>query len=181
MPLLKSKCIFLDRDGVLNEELNDYLFQTEKLIIPEGVVEALQLLKKAGYLLIVITNQAGIAKGLYDADAVYAIHEMMQKASGGILDDIYFSPYHPDNSGKSLSRKPDSLMLEKAISKYNIDPDQSWMIGDRSRDMEAGKKVGLRTVHIIHETESSTGDFTAANLFEAAKIVIADSSKLPLT
>ena len=172
MPLLKTKCIFLDRDGVLNKEMNDYLYKTDELIIPDGVVDALKLLKKAGYLLIVVTNQAGIAKGLYEADAVFAIHEMMQKASGGILDDIYFSPYHPDNSGRSLSRKPDSLMLEKAISKYNIDPDQSWMIGDRSRDMEAGKKAGVKTIHIVSENETSTGDFSAHNLFEAAKIVL---------
>jgi len=172
MPLLKTKCIFLDRDGVLNKEMNDYLYKPEELIIPDGVVEALQLLKKAGFLLIVITNQAGIAKGLYGPEAVLAIHEMMQKASEGILDDIYFSPYHPDNSGKSLSRKPDSLMLEKAIAKYNIDPGQSWMIGDRSRDMEAGKKAGVKTIHVIAQNETSTGDFAAANLFEAAKIVL---------
>ena len=167
-----TKCVFLDRDGVLNEELGDYLYRPEDLIIPEGVVEGLQLLKKAGYLLIVITNQAGIARGLYNADAVYAIHEQMQEASGNILDDIYFSPYHPEFSGKSLSRKPDSLLLEKAIAKYDIDPHQSWMIGDRVRDMEAGHKVGLKTVQIVSENETSAGNFAAVNLLEAAKIIL---------
>lgn len=167
-----TKCVFLDRDGVLNEDLSDYLHKLEELVIPAGVPEALQLLKEAGYLLIVITNQAGIAKGLYGPDAVYAIHERMQEVSGGILDDLYFAPSHPDFTGKSLSRKPDSLLLEKAISKYNIDTTQSWMIGDRARDMQAGHKVGLKTIHIIPESEVSAGDFTAVSLFDAAKIIL---------
>lgn len=172
MSLPKTKCIFLDRDGVLNEDCPDYLYDLEKLVIPEGVVEALKALKDAGYLLVVITNQAGIAKGLYNADNVYAIHEAMQQASGNALDDLYFSPYHPNVSGVSLSRKPGSLMLEKAIAKYNIDVEQSWMIGDRDRDMEAGRNAGVRTIQIVPETEESTGDFAAVSLFEAAKIIL---------
>ena len=174
--LPKTKCVFLDRDGVLNEDLNDYLHKLAELVIPEGVPQALKLLKEAGYLLIVITNQAGIAKGLYQADAVYAIHERMQEVSGGALDDIYFSPYHEKYSGRSLSRKPDSLMLEKAIAKYNIDYQQSWMVGDRDRDMEAGKKVGLKTIQVIPEKETSTGDYAAVNLFEAAKIILQNAN-----
>ncbi|MCF2520701.1 HAD-IIIA family hydrolase [Dyadobacter sp. CY351] len=172
MSLPKTKCIFLDRDGVLNEDCPDYLYELEKLIIPEGVPEALKAFKKAGFLLIVVTNQAGIAKGLYTAANVHAIHEAMQKVSDNALDDLYFSPYHPSVSGVSLSRKPGSLMLEKAIAKYNIDVTKSWMIGDRDRDMEAGKNVGARTIQIVPETEASTGDFAAVSLFEAAKIIL---------
>ena len=123
--------------------------------------------------MIVITNQAGIAKGLYTADNVYAIHEAMQNVSGNALDDLYFSPYHPAYSGNSLSRKPGSLLIEKAMAKYAIDPAQSWMIGDRDRDMEAGKNVGLKTVHIIPNAEESTGDYAAVNLLEAARLIIA--------
>lgn len=168
----KPKCVFLDRDGVLNEDLGDYLFKLDELVVPEGVPEALTLLKQAGYLLIVITNQAGISKGLYKADAVFAIHEEMQKISGGALDDIYFSPYHERYSGKSLSRKPGSLMLEKAIAKYKIDTSHSWMVGDRDRDVEAGRKCGLKTIQIVSGDEVSIGDYTAINLLEAAKIVL---------
>ena len=173
----KSKCVFLDRDGVLNEELGDYIQNLEDLIIPEGVPEALQLLKSAGFLLIVITNQAGIAKGLYGPELVYSIHEKMQEASGGMLDDLYFCRYHPSVSGRSLSRKPDSLLLEKAIAKYDIDPTQSWMIGDRARDCEAGKKVELQTIHIISGDETSAGDYSSANLLEAAKIILSIEAK----
>ncbi|PSL29249.1 D-glycero-alpha-D-manno-heptose-1,7-bisphosphate 7-phosphatase [Dyadobacter jiangsuensis] len=172
MALHQNKCVFLDRDGVLNEDCPDYLYKLEELVIPEGVAEALQILKEAGYLLIVITNQAGIAKGLYTADNVYAIHEAMQNASDNALDDLYFSPYHPSYSGNSLSRKPGSLLIEKAMAKYDIDPAQSWMIGDRDRDMEAGKNVGLKTVHIIPNAEESTGDYAAVNLLEAARLIL---------
>jgi D-glycero-D-manno-heptose 1,7-bisphosphate phosphatase len=173
MPVgVKNKCVFLDRDGVLNEDLGDYLYKLEDLVIPEGVAEALNLLKKAGYLLIVVTNQAGIARGLYQADAVYAIHEQMQQVSGGVLDDLYFSPHHPKFSGESLTRKPNSLMLEKAIAKYNIDPAKSWMVGDRDRDMFAGRKTGLKTIQVIPGDETSSGDYSAASLLEAAKIIL---------
>ncbi|MCE7068152.1 HAD-IIIA family hydrolase [Dyadobacter sp. CY326] len=172
MALSKTKCVFLDRDGVLNEDCPDYLYELEKLVIPDGVPEALKALKEAGFLLIVVTNQAGIAKGLYSADHVYAIHKAMQQVSDNALDDLYFSPYHPSVSGVSLSRKPGSLMLEKAIAKYDIDVEQSWMIGDRDRDMEAGKNAGVRTIQIVPETEASTGDFAAVSLFEAAKIIL---------
>lgn len=171
-PVPKTKCVFLDRDGVLNAELGDYIQKIEDLIIPDGVPEGLIALKQAGYLLVVITNQAGIDKGLYGPELVYAIHEQMQRASQGVLDDLYFCPYHPDFSGKSLSRKPDSLLIEKAMAKYDVDAAQSWMIGDRARDMEAGKKMALRTIHILHEGETSTGDYAAKNLLEAATIIL---------
>jgi D-glycero-D-manno-heptose 1,7-bisphosphate phosphatase len=172
MSVIKTKCVFLDRDGVLNVDRPNYVYNLDDLVIPEGVVEALQLLKKAGYLLIVITNQAGIAKGLYRVENVMAIHEQMQQASGGMLDAIYFSPFHQDYSGNSLSRKPDSLMLEKAMAKYNIDPEQSWMIGDHNRDMQAGRKAGVKTIHITSGSKTSEEDYTAADLLQAAHIIL---------
>jgi D-glycero-D-manno-heptose 1,7-bisphosphate phosphatase len=166
------KCVFLDRDGVLNEELGDYLWQLENLVIPEGVPEALKMLKQAGYLLIVITNQAGIAQGLYKSADVLAIHGKMQEVSGNLLDDIYFAPDHPRYTSESLSRKPGTLMIEKAIAKYHISPQLSWMVGDRERDMEAGKNSGLKTVHIVSSNETSAGDFAASDLLGAAKIIL---------
>ncbi|HEV7347473.1 HAD family hydrolase [Telluribacter sp.] len=168
----KNKCVFLDRDGVLNEEIGDYMHRLEDLVFPVGMAEGLQLLKEAGYLLIVVTNQAGIAKGMYGHEAVHAIHQCMQEECGNLLDAIYFAPHHPAHSSRSLSRKPESLMLEKAIAKYTIDPSQSWMIGDRARDMEAGKKAGVRTIHILTEGDAPAGDYTALNLLEAARLIV---------
>ena len=168
----KTKCVFLDRDGVLNVDLGDYLYKLNDLVIPEGVPEALNQLKNAGFLLVVITNQAGIAKGRYTEKEVYAIHEAIQIASGYSLDAIYYSPYHPAFSGNSLSRKPDTLMLEKAAAKFNIDLEKSWLVGDRNGDMAAGKKMGVRTIHILPTKEENTGDYHATNLLEATKIIL---------
>lgn len=168
-----AKCVFLDRDGVLNEDRTDYVYRIEDFVIPDGVVEGLRQLKNAGYLLIVITNQAGIAKGLYTRDDVMRCHNYFQERCGHLIDDIYFSPHHPDYDTRSLTRKPDSLLLEKAIAKYNIDPAQSWMIGDAARDMHAGKRVGVRTVH-VRQTPSQpvVGDWEASCLLEATERVM---------
>ncbi|QHV98991.1 D-glycero-alpha-D-manno-heptose-1,7-bisphosphate 7-phosphatase [Spirosoma endbachense] len=168
-----SKCVFLDRDGVLNEDRTDYVYRVEDFIIPDGVPEALRLLKDAGYLLIVITNQAGIAKGLYTRDDVMACYNYLQEQCGQVIDDIYYCPHHPKYDTESLTRKPGSLLLEKAMAKYNITPDESWMIGDALRDMQAGKRVGVRTVRIAHEPElSAECDGSAPNLLEASRIVL---------
>lgn len=167
-----NKCIFLDRDGVLNKEIGDYVYRTEDLIIPDGTAEALRYLKEAGYLLIVITNQAGIAKGLYTRNDVRKCHEYIQQQVGHVLDDLYFCPHHPSYSTASLLRKPDSLMLEKAIAKYQIDTSASWMIGDALRDVQAGKKAGVRTIHLTDTPAHSVGDFALNTLLEAAELVL---------
>lgn len=168
-----NKCIFLDRDGVLNEDRTDYVYRVEDFIIPDGVPEALRLLKDAGYLLIVITNQAGIAKGLYTRDDVMTCYNYLQDQCGQLIDDIYYCPHHPKYDSESLTRKPDSLLLEKAIAKYNIEPDVSWMIGDALRDMQAGRRVGVRTVRIAHELRPSPDyDGCATSLLEASRFVL---------
>ena len=141
---MKAKpCIFLDRDGVLNKERGDYTFRIEDFEILDGVAEALQLFKSAGYLLVVITNQAGIAKGLYQVEDVLKCHSYLQEATGKLIDDLYFCPHHPVKT-ESLLRKPDSLMLEKAIAKWNIDVESSYMIGDSDRDLISAAKVGVK-------------------------------------
>ena len=106
----------MDRDGVLNVDRVDYVYRMEDFIIPKGVPEASIALKEAGYLLVVITNQSGIAKGLYERKHVFAIHEAIQKACGGVLDDLYFCPYHENFDSRSLTRKPGSLLIEKAAA-----------------------------------------------------------------
>lgn len=170
----EQRCVFLDRDGVLNEDLGTYLFRPEDLVIPEDVAEALKLLKDAGYLLIVITNQAGIAKGMYDRNAVFEIHRLIQEKTGIQFDDLYYSPYHQDIT-QSLTRKPGTLMLEKAIAKYNIKKEMSWMIGDQSRDILAGKKAGLRTIYLNSSQNENEADHSTASLLYAAKFVLAHS------
>jgi D-glycero-D-manno-heptose 1,7-bisphosphate phosphatase len=168
-----NKCIFLDRDGVLNEDRTTYVYRPADFIIPDGVVEALRRFKAAGYMLIVVTNQAGIAKGIYSRQDVMMCHHYLQEQCGYLLDDIYLSPHHPDYSSQSLTRKPDSLMLEKAMAKYDIDPARSWMIGDRYRDVQAGQRAGVHTVQITDNlSQYPVADRVAINLLAACSFVL---------
>ena len=166
----KQKAIFLDRDGVLNKERGEYTFKPEEFEVIAGVPEALKLLKNAGFKLIIITNQGGIAKGLYTKQDVLACHHKLQQECGNLIDFMYMAPGHPDFT-ESLSRKPDSLMLEKAIAKFDLDPTQSWMIGDKPRDMEAAAKVGVNGILVNYKAD---GRFPvrAADLLEAAKLIV---------
>ena len=150
-----NKAIFLDRDGVLNEEIGIYVWEPEKFIVCAGVPESLARLKAAGYLLIVVTNQAGIAKKLYTAAEVRACHAKLQAACGGIIDALYFSNAHPSVS-ESILRKPGSGMLEKAVARFGLDVAQCWIIGDRLRDMEAGANIGVHGI-LVGEQENAEG------------------------
>ena len=167
----KQKCIFLDRDGVMNKDKVDYVYKPEELIIIEGVTQALLDFKKAGYLIIIITNQSGIAKGIYTKADVMNIHRLVQEASNNALDDIFMAPYH-ETYHNSLSRKPGSLMFERAISKHNIDTQNSWMVGDKERDLIPGKKFGLKTILVENKKETPFADFYAENLLGASRIIL---------
>ncbi len=147
---VKNKAVFLDRDGVINRETGQYIFETENFVINEGVFEALSLLRKQGFMLVVVSNQSGIARGLYTHDHVGRVHDLLRKeftARGIDLAEIYYCPHHP-SAGKCLCRKPESLMIEKAIARFNIDPRQSWMAGDRERDVEAARRAGVKGILI---------------------------------
>jgi len=142
--------IFLDRDGVINHDPGDYTKHLSEFHILPTVLEALQVLTERGFDLVLITNQGGIAKGLYSHADVAEIHAHLQRVcmeNGTPLLDIYYSPHHP-HFGESLSRKPGSLMIERACAKHGIDPSRSWMVGDKERDLEAGRGAGIRGVLI---------------------------------
>jgi len=171
----KTKCIFLDRDGVLNLDRNTYTYKIEDFEILPGTLESLQKLKEAGFLLVVITNQAGIAKGLYTPDEVRACHDYLQSQTQHAIDAFYYSPYHPSVT-ESLSRKPGSLMFEKAIARFKITPAGSWMIGDKERDIIPAKKFGISTVRIIGTPEPTVATLTAKNLPEATQKILAQSA-----
>ncbi len=168
-----AKCIFLDRDGVINHDPGDYTWKLEEFIILKGVVEALAAFKQAGYRLVIITNQAGIAKGLYTEADVLACHDKMQRETGHLVDALYFSPYHPVAT-ESLGRKPGSLLMEKAIARFGIDPGSSWMVGDKERDLIPAKKLGMRTIltPLNDEQQSEWADFIANSLLESSKLIL---------
>lgn len=143
----KNKAFFLDRDGVINRELGDYVTKLSDFEILPHAIQAMKKFQEAGYLLIIITNQAGIAKGLYSHETLNEIHNYLKKTlkkEGIKITEIYYCPHHPDFNGKCLCRKSGSIMIEKAITKFNISAKDSFLIGDKARDIEAGEKVGLK-------------------------------------
>lgn len=169
----QNKCVFLDRDGVINKDYVDYIYSAEKLEILPGVPEALNALKEAGYLIIVITNQSGIAKGIYTREQMHETHRLIQEASGHAIDHIYYAPWHPSVT-HSLTRKPGSLMFERALARYKIDPSQSWMVGDKDRDLVPACKMGIRTIQVDYN-DSPTADYKAEDLLGASKIILGRS------
>ena len=168
-----NKCVFLDRDGVINKDYVDYVYSAEKLEILPGVVEALQAFKTAGYLVIVVTNQSGIAKGIYTREQMHETHRLIQEVCGYAIDHIFYAPWHPSIS-KCLTRKPGSLMFERAIARYKIDPAASWMVGDKDRDLVPAHKLGIKTVQVDYN-DSPTADYKAENLLDASKIIMGQS------
>ena len=145
---MMKKAIFLDRDGVINRERGEYTWKLEDFEFNKGLFEFLKQLNN--YIFIVITNQGGIAKGIYSHSNVNSINELMYSKfteNNLELTDIFYCPHHSARE-KCLCRKPESLMLEKAIARYNIDASTSYFIGDSQRDIDAGEKVGLNTIKI---------------------------------
>ena len=149
---MKNRAIFLDRDGVLNEDNPHYTYHVDNFKILPGVPEALSQLKSAGYWLIVVTNQSGISKGIYTIEQMKACHEYFQLNCGVAIDWFYFSPYHRSVTN-SLLTKPGSLMFEKAIAKFKIEASKSWMVGDRGRDLIPARQLGIKTIQIGDEVE----------------------------
>ena len=166
-----NKAVFLDRDGVLNDETGDYVWELDHFIVSPGVPESLARLKAAGYYLVVVTNQAGIAKKLYTAAEVQACHAKLQAACGDALDALYFSDAHPSVS-ESILRKPGSGMFEKAVARFRLDPAQCWVVGDRYRDMEAGASSGVRGI-LGGEPEAVAFTPRVADLRAATDIILA--------
>jgi D-glycero-D-manno-heptose 1,7-bisphosphate phosphatase len=146
----KTKAVFLDRDGVLNREMGDYVCRFEDFHLLDNF-EALKKIQDKGYLLIVATNQGGLAKGWYTEQELAKMHNYLTeqyKAHGVEITDIFYCPHHPDFTGDCDCRKPKPGLLLRGIEKYNIDPSKSYFIGDRERDVEAGTAAGVKGILI---------------------------------
>ena len=152
-----KKTAFLDRDGIINLEMGEYISKPEMFALNPGAISFLKQLMKHDFQLIVITNQGGIAKGLYTHKTLAEIHEKMisQLAAHQILlKDIFYCPHHPD-FGLCLCRKPMGLLIEKAAVMHQSDLSKSFMIGDKERDKEAATAVGILGISV-----SSNSDLT---------------------
>lgn len=145
----KKKAVFLDRDGVINENRIDYVKNTNELKIFDFVGSAITELKSMGFLVIVVTNQSAINRGLTTEKLVNEIHDEIQKYLKNyetVIDRFYFCPHKPNE--KCNCRKPKPGLLEKAILEIGIEPNKSWMIGDNDSDITAGIEVGCQTIKL---------------------------------
>ncbi len=187
-----DKVVFLDRDGTLNEEVH-YLHKPEDLKILPGVPRALRMLREAGFRLVVITNQAGVARGYYTCQDVEKLHrymnELLEKENAGI-DGFYYCPHHPDYGigiykKACRCRKPGIGMFEAAEKDFSVDKAHSYMIGDKRLDIEAGRNYGVFSIlvgtgygaELMTETtekgEKPFYDFYAETLVDAAEYILA--------
>lgn len=177
MKIEERRAVFLDRDGVLNRAIvkngNPYPpSNLDELEIPEDVPRAMQALKEAGFLLIGVTNQPDVSRGTQQQEVVEAIHAALLRILP--LEEIFVC-YHDDGNGCSC-RKPMPGLLYQATEKYSIDLSSSFMIGDRWKDMEAGRRAGCVTILIDHHyTEKGSGrppDYRVRLLSEAATCIL---------
>jgi D-glycero-D-manno-heptose 1,7-bisphosphate phosphatase len=151
--LILNKAIFLDRDGTINVD-KDHLYKIEDFEFINGVPEQIGKWNKLGYLVIVVTNQAGVAKGLYTEADVQKLHEYINNELAKYeahIDAFYFCPHHPEGKIEKYRlncncRKPGTGMLEKAIEDFDIDVNKSYLFGDKEWDIQAGEKVGLKSI-----------------------------------
>lgn len=146
--LVKNRAVFFDRDGTINIDKN-HLYRIEDFEFVEGMPSFIGLWNRWGYKVIVVTNQAGIARGLYTVDQMRTLHAYMNRQLGRYgahVDAFYHCPHHPDFTGACNCRKPKPGMLERAIHEFDLDPQQCILFGDKDSDVLAGRRCGVFSV-----------------------------------
>jgi D,D-heptose 1,7-bisphosphate phosphatase len=189
---MKRRAVFLDKDGTLIEDV-PYNVKPELIRLTPGAQEGLRLLHRAGYLLIVISNQSGVARGYFPETALAAVECRLQELLAEFdvpLSGFYYCPHLPEGSVAEYAidcecRKPAPGLVLQAARDFEIDMGQSWFIGDILNDMEAGHRAGCRTVLLDNGNETEwqlsdlrRPDYVVDNLYEAARqIVLKDESR----
>jgi len=185
-----KRAIFLDRDGVISPDDFGYLSNPEEYHLYPYTIEALKIFKKLNFLLFVVTNQSGIARGYFTIDDLEKVLAKMRSllSAGGIeLDGVYYSPYYKDGivppyNIDHIDRKPGIGMFKKAYSEFHFQIEGSYMIGDRISDLGFGKNAQLKNILLltgngekdfikILETDDLRPDFVCENLLTAAKLI----------
>lgn len=171
-----NRAVFLDRDGVINRKAateDEYITRWEEIEILPGVAEAIASLNRAGFQVIVITNQRAVAKGLMTTATLEGIHQRLMDylaLSGARIDGFYYCPHELEPP--CSCRKPQPGMLFEAARAHNIDLTLSWMVGDSEKDVEAGKRAACRTVHIVQDGLNHGPEVTADSLLAAASKIL---------
>ena len=179
----KQKAIFLDRDGTVIKEVN-FLSTVEETELYPHTIKALQILRDAGFIFFVTTNQSGIARGYFGASEVDAIHDKIQtelNTNGLQIESFHFCPHMPDGGCKC--RKPNTGMIEQACENFDIDLSESWMVGDKKLDIGMGFNAGTKTALVRtdygekHQNElDRQPDMIADNLLDMAENIVASKS-----
>ena len=189
----KNIAVFLDRDGTINEEVG-YLDSLDKFKLIPGAYEAIRLINESGMKAVVISNQAGVARGFFTEDFVKITNEHLQtvlRQEGAYIDNFYYCPHHPLEGIKPYRRvcncrKPAPGMLLQAAHDLDIDLTRSYMVGDRFNDIEAGKEIGVRGIlvktgfgqELLQDdgpdkaTPENKPDFIAADILEAVRWIL---------
>jgi D-glycero-D-manno-heptose 1,7-bisphosphate phosphatase len=194
----KNIAVFLDRDGVINEEVG-YLDSLENLRIIPTAYAAIKLINESGMKSVVISNQAGVARGFFTEEFVNTVNQNIQESltrRGAKIDKFYYCPHHPDgvNDYRRICdcRKPGTGMLLQAERDLDIDLANSYFIGDRFRDMETAKKAGAKGILVRtgygndllqddgpdQATPESKPDFIAADILEAVRWILSDRKNI---
>jgi D-glycero-D-manno-heptose 1,7-bisphosphate phosphatase len=179
-----TPAVFLDRDGTLIEEV-DYLADPAGVVLIPGAAQALKDLAAAGYKLVLVTNQSGVARGLLDEAKLAQIHERLNDLLHGDdtrLDGIYACIHHPEFGSPCTCRKPQPGMLLQAAEDLQLDLKRSWMIGDAARDLEAGERAGARSLLVrtgkgsaLARERNGEGITVTENIADAARWILAQA------
>lgn len=180
------RAVFIDKDGTLIEDV-PYNVDPELIQLTPGAIEGLRLISEAGYQLIVITNQSGVARGYFPESALVAVEERVRQLLIKFdiyLAGFYYCPHHPDGVVQSLAiacacRKPEPGLLLRSAADRDIDLARSWFIGDILNDVEAGRRAGCKTILINNGNETEwqlspqrAPHYTVADLVEAARVIV---------
>jgi D-glycero-D-manno-heptose 1,7-bisphosphate phosphatase len=180
-----DKVVFLDRDGVINHDSPDYIKSWEEFDFLPGSLEAIRLLTRQGFHLILITNQSILHRGMVPADVLHHIHERLRvavEAAGGRIEDIFFCPHRPDENCDC--RKPRPGLVLQARARHGIDLSRSIMIGDSATDILCGRRAGCGATVLVRTGKGVAAeqelaeqgvrpDAVAADLLEAARMILA--------
>lgn len=153
-----NKAVFFDRDGTINsDDGHYYIYKPEDFVFNAGVIQGMKRLQEAGYLLFVITNQGGVAKGIYTRADVEAVHRKMSEdlaAHGVQITKIYYCPHH-ESIKTCVCRKPSPYMVNLAIEEFHLDKKRCWFIGDSSKDVKCAEDAGIHPLK-IHKNQDLT-------------------------
>ncbi|MFH1500723.1 MAG: HAD family hydrolase [archaeon] len=172
---MENKAVFLDRDGVINED-RGYVHKTEDFKILPRVFEALKKIKKAGYRLIIITNQSGIGLGYYsEQDYLKITENMVQvfKKQNIEFDDILYCPHDPDKNCDC--RKPSTKLFLDSIKKFSLSPEKCWIVGDKLTDIKPAEKLGCKAVLIESRYTEKLSIQKTKDLYESVKVILQEN------